>query len=153
MSKKFILCKLTQKFFSDYPKDQYPEFEEKIGRPYVVFVITIGGNKFGLPLRTNVRHGSCYKFKSTTRNTSSSTGIDFSKAVILNNPLYIGLETTIDNREYIELDGKIIHIMKKFEMYLNKYVNYKNKGVVDKNIEYTYRYSTLQYYHNELGIK
>ena len=38
---------------------------------------------YSVPLRTNIRHDYCYKFKSTGRNTSSSTGIDFTRRSLL----------------------------------------------------------------------
>lgn len=152
MNNNFRLHKLSSQFFIDFPKMNFPEIEEKVDRPYVVLLVKIGNNAFGLPLRTNLRHSYGYKFVSTTRQTNSSTGIDFTKAVILNNTQYLGKATTIDNKEYIELDSKFFHIKAKFERYVQGYVSYKKKNVIDENLERKYKYSTLQYYHKELGI-
>ena len=99
----FTLNKLSIDFYTDYSSVQYPEIEFKPSRPYVVMVVEIDGNKFALPLRTNIRHDYCYKFKNTGRSTNSATGIDFTKAVIVNDAKYIGEATTIDNKEYVEL--------------------------------------------------
>ncbi len=152
MAKQFVLHKLSTQFFLDFPKKLYPEIEEKENRPYIILVCTINGIKFGLPLRTNIKHNYCYKFKRTTRNTKSSTGIDFSKAVVLNNSNHIGNTTTIDSKEYIELDKNIVFIISKFKQYVNSYIDYKKSNQYDKNKDFKYKYSTLQYFHNELGL-
>ena len=153
MKKQFNLNKLSSKFFTDFPNTNYPELEFKKNRPYVILVCKINEITFGLPFRTNVKHSLCYKFKKTTRNTNSSTGIDFTKAVVLNKSEYIGIATTIDSKEYIELDKNIIYIISKFTHYVNSYVLYKKGNAFDKNIEHKYKYSTLQYFHNELGLE
>lgn len=62
------------------------------------------------------------------------------------------MATTVDNKEYIELDSKIHHIVNKFEKYLNRYITYKKSNVYDSNMESIYKFSTLQYYHKELDI-
>lgn len=51
--------------------------ESKLGRPYVVLLVEINNVKFAISLRTNIRHSFCYKFKTSDRETESSTGIDF----------------------------------------------------------------------------
>lgn len=106
MNKIFTLNKLSKDFFDDFPNEIYPEIEYKPLRPYLVIVIEIEGNRFALPFRTNIRHNYCYKFKNTNRLTKSSSGIDFTKAVIIKDERYIGDETTIDDKEYVELQNK-----------------------------------------------
>ena len=114
-------------------------------------VIEIDGNKFALPLRTNIRHNYCYKFKNTGRDTQSSTGIDFTKAVIVNDEKYIGEPTTIDNKEYVELMNKFYFVIKKFCNYLNGYIDYRRNGG-DEFTARKYQFTTLQYFESELGI-
>ena len=92
MQKVFTLNKLSVDFYEDFPSDKFPEIENKPLRPYIVFIIEIDNNRFALPFRTNIRHDYCYKFKKTKRPTMSSTGIDFTKAVIVNDDKYIGDE-------------------------------------------------------------
>lgn len=147
----FTLNKLSADFYNDYDSVSYPEIENKPDRPYMVLIIRINGNTFALPFRTNIRHSYCYKFANSGRNTNSVTGIDFTKAVIVNQPNYIGVAATIDNREYVELSNKYHFIINKFTTYLTGYINFvKNGG--DEFTAKKYRYCTLKYFHKELGV-
>lgn len=147
----FTLNKLSPDFYNAYDAVNYPEIEHKLDRPYMVLVIQINGNRFALPFRTNIRHSYCYKFANSGRATNSVTGIDFTKAVIVNQPNYIGAAATIDNREYVELSNKYYFIINKFTTYLNGYINYvKNGG--NSFIAKKYSYCTLKYFHKELGV-
>lgn len=147
----FTLNKLSVDFYATYNSAQYPEIEFKPSRPYVVMVVNIDGNRFALPLRTNIRHDYCYKFKSTGRNTSSSTGIDFTKAVIVNDQRFIGSATTIDNKEYVELMNKYFFVIKKFKQYLDGYIKYRKVGG-NEYVARRYAFTTLKYFDKELGI-
>ena len=47
---------LSNKFYTDYPNEKYPELMLKEHRPYVQTIITIGNLKFAVPLRSNIMH-------------------------------------------------------------------------------------------------
>lgn len=152
MSKQnFEIKKLSARFYNSYPELSFPEILHKTDRPYLVLLITIANNKFALPFRTNIRHNSCYKFKSTTRKTNSSTGIDFSKAVIVNNPDYLDSPSRINEKEYTELLINFHRIESKFKTYLNNYINYANGKLSVFEVK-KYAYSSMKYFHTELGI-
>ncbi len=142
---------LSLDFFKQYDALNYPEIEHKPNRPYVVFLIKIKNNTFAIPFRTNVKHNACYKFKNSSRNTNSYTGLDYSKAVIVNNPRYIGNNAIIDHDEYIELSNKFHFIIKQFTNYVKKYRKYVD-GKLNVYEAKKYQYSTLKYFHKELGI-
>ncbi len=151
MQKVFTLNKLSTVFYAEYNSVDYPEIECKPSRPYVVMVVSIDGNRFALPLRTNIRHNYCYKFKNSGRNTDSSTGIDFSKAVVVNAEKYIGEPATIDNKEYVELMNKFYFVVKKFKQYVEGYLSYcKNGG--NEYMARRYQFTTLKYFDKELGV-
>lgn len=152
MEKSFTINVLSQKFYNDYDNINYPEIENKDNRPYLVLLILIDNNKFALPFRTNIRHNYAYKFKNSDRNTQSVTGIDFTKAVIVNNPDYIDYQTTIDNKEYVELSNKYYFIINKFKKYLNDYIDFCNKYTNEYQAR-KYQYTTLKYFHKELNIQ
>ena len=104
-----------------------------------------------MPFRTNIRHSNCYKFKQTTRQTDTVTGLDYSKAVIVNDSAYIGAAARINDKEYDELDRNYYIIIKRFKKYVSGYIDFVN----GKSDEYTikrYKYTTLKYFHNELNI-
>lgn len=142
---------LSDSFYEAYPAVLYPEIEQKGNRPYIVALVQIRGHIFGIPLRTNIHHKFCYKFKYSTRTPDEISGLDFTKAVIIDNPTYIGKDANIDNKEYVELSNKCEYIIGKFQKYVDDYVDY-----VSGNIGYysavKFRYTTLQYFHKELGL-
>ena len=143
---------LTQKFFDDYPFEEYPELERKTNRPYLVLLVQIENNRFAIPFRTNIKHNSCYKFPATGRKTSSASGLDYSKAVIVNNQEYIGRRAVIDETEYSDLIKKFHFIRKQFAAYVKRYIQYTKSNVMNIRLATTYLYSTLKYFHKELGI-
>lgn len=151
MNKKYEISYLSQEFFKKYNPVDYPEIENKSNRPYMVLLVKIDSNTFAIPFRTNVKHKSCYKFKNTSRNTNSSTGLDYSKAVIINDKKYFGSPAFIDNKEYIELNNKYHFIIKQFTAYVNGYKKYLS-GQSNEFEARKYKFSTLQYFHDEMGL-
>lgn len=153
MSKKYKIGHLSQKFYQDYDPDTYHEIEKKQDRPYLVMLLKIDDNTFAIPFRTNVNHTACYKFKNSDKKEKGhSPGLDYSKAVIVNNPEYIGPNAYINDKEYLELSEHFYFIRKQFTSYVDGYKKYITDGA-DKYIAQKYKYTTLQYYHNELGIE
>ena len=145
MSKIFQLRKLSKEFYKDFPTNTFPEMEHKKNRPYIVLLVKISELTFAIPFRTNIRHSFCYKFKNSDRNTVSATGIDFSKAVIISKETYLGEETDINDKEYLELQSKYFFIINKFKKYVRGYLLLKqNKG--NEYLEKRYKYSTLKYF-------
>ncbi len=47
--KNFELRRLSEKFYQDYPQSLYKEIATKNNRPYIVFLVKIENNIFGLP--------------------------------------------------------------------------------------------------------
>ena len=80
------------------------------------------------------------------------TGIDFSKAVIVNNSEYIGDSAEMDNKEYVELNDRISFIISKFCTYIRGYQTY-SAGKENEYQAKKYRDTTLKYFHKELGIE
>ena len=145
MAKLVELRKLSGEFYKAYPHDDYPELESKLGRPYVVLLVEINNIKFAIPLRTNIRHAFCYKFRTSDRKTESSTGIDFSKAVVITKDSYLGEETDINDKEYLELQEKEFFIINKFKKYINDYIAFKKHGG-NEHVARRYMFSTLKYF-------
>lgn len=119
--------------------------EAKLGRPYVVLLVEISNVKFAIPLRTNIRHSFCYKFKTSDRETKSSTGIDFTKAVVISKDSYLGEKTDINDKEYLEIQEKAFFIIKKFKKYVTDYISFKKNGG-NEYIAKRYLFSTLKYF-------
>ncbi len=145
MAKLIELRKLSKEFYKAYPHSEYPEMEAKENRPYVVLLVQINKIQFAIPLRTNIRHSYCYKFKTSDRETKSSTGIDFSKAVVISKDSYLGEKTDINDKEYLELQEKTFFIIKKFKKYVSDYISFKKNGG-NEHIAKRYLFSTLKYF-------
>ena len=151
MKQVFELRQLTEDFYNDYPKDIFPEIERKRGRPYAVLLVQIEGLKFAIPLRTNIRHHYCYRFKTSDRKTQSSTGIDFSKAIVVTKNSYLGEQTNINNKEYIELKRRCFFIKRKFEKFIQNFLKVLKKEA-NQYIVKRYQYSTLKYFKDYFDI-
>ena len=83
-------------------------------------LIKIKDLTFAIPFRSNVRHDYCHKFKNSTRDTETSTALDFSKAVIIKDEKYLENSASIDKKEYIELNSKFYFIF-HFEIRNNNF--------------------------------
>lgn len=149
--KDYQLNYLSSEFFEKYNAIDYPEIENKESRPYMVVLMKIENNTFAVPFRTNVSHNNCYKFKTSTRPSDSVTGIDYTKAVIVNDRKYIGSIARINDKEYIELNNNYFFIIKQFKKYVDDYIKFinGNKGYYAKK---KFKYTTLKYFHKELGL-
>ena len=151
-NKKYKLNYLTAEFYARYNSADYPEIENKSNRPYMVMLIQIENNTFAVPFRTNVKHNNCYKFEKSSRQTESITGLDYSKAVIVNDNKYIGAAARINDMEYTELDANYHIIIKQFTSFVKNYIKYANGKLNEYQVK-KYKYTTLKYFHNELEIK
>ena len=139
------LRKLSAEFYKEFPKKEFPEIESKHNRPYVVLLVKIRNLVFAIPLRTNIKHSYCYKFKKSDRQTNSSTGIDFSKAVVIKKEIYLGEKTDINDKEYLELKEKYFFIIGKFKKYVEGYVSFK-KDSSNEFLNKKYKFCTLKYF-------
>lgn len=151
-NKEYKLNYLSPLFYQKYSRDKYPEIENKENRPYMVLLVKVDCNTFAIPFRTNIKHNNCYKFQNSTRKTDSITGLDYSKAVIVNDSSYIGEAARVNDAEYTELDANYYNIIKRFTTYVRGYVKYASK-TLNEYQKLNYRYTTLQYFHKELGIE
>lgn len=96
-------------------------------------------------------------FKNSIRSKRAKSGLDYSKIVIVADSNYIGqTDAIVDKDEYNETRNNIEYIKNDAQEYVDDYVNYLsgNSTKYDKKeFERIYQYSTLQYFHKELGIK
>lgn len=146
LEKRMKYVFLTTQFYSDYIN--CPEIEQKQLRPYVMLIVKIDDLTFALPLRSHIKHKYAY-----FTDKEKGCGIDYSKAVVItNSDLYVEKEKVpyIRPNEYKNLLGKNIIIEKAFRKYLKDYKKAMTLKTDRKN--YTYKFSTLQYFHKELGL-
>lgn len=151
MDSVYELRKLSELFFDDYPSELFPELERKRDRPYLVFVLLIRGKKFALPLRSNINHPYCYRFHSPKFGKEMRPGIDFSKAIVIENELYLGGYATIRKEEMQEIARYAGSIIERFSKYLDGYVSFCKTSIKKgQRIERKYLYTTLRYFEASL---
>lgn len=153
----YQILNLTQKFYIDYPETQYKEILRKQNRPYNCLLLQSHYGYFiCIPYRTEITHKFAYKFKNSKRSKIHKSGLDYSKIVIIQNMDYLeNFDAVIDKDEYKETRDNIAYIKKDAQEYIDNYVN-KLHGLKsdydEKEFHRIYQYSTLQYFHKELGV-
>lgn len=139
---------LSQCFYAEYSAELYPEMQRKPDRPYLVIIVEIRDITFAIPLRHHIPHR--YSFIT---NRTERWGLDYSKAVIISRPDFIekpNRPITINRSEYDRITESKKQIQSEFEHFLNIYERAVLRGTPLS--EPVLQFSTLQYFHNELGI-
>ncbi|MBD5458467.1 MAG: hypothetical protein HDR27_07855 [Lachnospiraceae bacterium] len=153
----YQILNLTQQFYRDYPPSPYNEIIRKNSRPYNCLLIQSHYGYFVcIPYRSHINHKYAYKFKNSIRSKKVNSGLDYSKIVIVNHSEYISdSNAVIDNDEYKETRDKIEYIKNDAQRYIDDYVDYllgKSTKYDSREFERKYKYSTLKYFHKELGV-
>lgn len=153
----YQILNLTQQFYRDYPNPPYNEIIRKNSGPYNCLLIQSHYGYFVcIPYRSHINHKYAYKFKNSIRSKKVNSGLDYSKIVIVNHSEYISdSNAVIDNDEYKETRDKIEYIKNDAQRYIDDYVDYllgKSIKYGNREFERKYKYSTLKYFHKELGI-
>ena len=140
---KFIF--LTDQFYSDY--SHCPEIEQKKERPYTQVCLEYNGIQFAIPFRSNIKHNHVY-----WTDKKNNCGLDFSKAVIIENSKYI--DTTgkphIRPKEFKALLGKEHMVVRGLLKYIKEYLKAKQMPNKTENI-HLLKYSTLQYFEKHIS--
>lgn len=149
-SSKMIIQKLDALFFQE--NTNLIEVLDKEGqiwtgekeRGYGILLISHNSLRFGIPLRSHIKHKHCFL-------TSGTKGLDYSKSVLLMKDEYISsIPFMIPSDEYVKIKDRTHHINGQFSKYVEKYISGVQKN--DQNVLRPYRFSTLQNYHSELEI-
>ncbi|MCL2801683.1 MAG: hypothetical protein FWD28_08005 [Treponema sp.] len=129
------------------------EILTKEERPYYVLVLELDGLMYAIPLRSHITHPYCYISNSINEQKS---GLDYSKAVIISD---LAKHTdpapvTIRQNEYNVLKQQEFLIKKKFSSYVKSYKKEirRRQKVQTLPVSSLCRYSTLKYFHKELGL-
>lgn len=137
--------KLTPHFYNE--NGHLKEVLEKQQRGYGLAIISINNLRFGIPIRTTLHRANKYCFK-----TIGDSGLDYTKAVLLEKDAYISGETfKVKSEEFTKIKEHDHFIQQRFEKYVMDYIKAhkkKDARVIDRE----FRYSTLINYHKELGL-
>lgn len=149
------ILRLSNSFYADYSAVQYPELLKKAERPYACLMINIRDYYICIPYRTHIDHSNAYHFRYSARSKNNKSGLDFSKIAIVNNCEYIDkTPALIDKDEYNETMINIDKIVSDSQKYIDCYIAHisKTKPIHEKEFLRKYKYSTLPYFHDILGL-
>ena len=133
---------LSEKFYEDYPHEQYSELMLKENRPYTQVITEVNGLKFAVPLRSDISHRQNVLW--TDKNAKH--GLDFTKAILILNDGYISDEKVfIRQKEHKHLLGKERRVKEKMEKCILDYKEAKSDLSLEHNVEYC-SFSSLQYF-------
>jgi protein AbiQ len=145
--KRFVF--LSEEFYNKYPSASYPEIEKKHNRPYIQVCVEINGVQYAIPLRSEIHHPHVL-----WTDKENHCGVDFSKAVVIKEESYIDIitEPHLRQNEFEALRGKDYKIKTKMEKYIEKYKEARQDLSKPVN-QILVKYSTLQYFEEEIGIQ
>lgn len=128
-------------------------------RPYGCLLIKTHNDYYiCVPFRSHIHHKNAFLFKNTERLKTDSSRLDYSKTVLIrpeDYDKYLIENAVVDTDEYKAVRMNIYKIEKQISKYIEGYV----KSVSDfenadkKSFERKYKYSTLKYFHDILGIE
>ena len=121
------------------------EILAKKNRPYLVLLVEYRSLKFAIPFRSNIQHTHAYKFECENAKRTSS-GLDFSKSVIIFNEDEVGMPAHIDSKEHTELMKRYMFIVEKFQKYIDDFI----KGLNKEPLPPKYNFSSLTFYRSFL---
>jgi len=129
----FQILKLTDAFYEAYPNPPFTEILKKKQRAYDCLLLQTERDYFiCIPYRSQISHSNAFYFKKSVRSRRSQSGLDYSKAVVIQNAEYIGKEDAVIDHDCDHVGGKRLLHEKKFAR--------------------RYKYSPLRYFHKELKL-
>ena len=144
---------MNDDFYND-SKDKKEFMHPKNGRTLFLSFI-YEGKILLVPLRTNLpiksRHNIKSGFISPTTNRPNA-GLDYTKLIFTNMADIKSTNIIIDREQRKHILENEEKIRKEIIVFINEYKEMINKGVSNNLVKYVYRYTTLQYYHKELGL-
>lgn len=80
----FGVIYLSKQFIADYPQSHYRELMLKDKRPYGCLLIKTRNDYYiCVPFRSHIHHKNAFLFKNTERSKTDSSGLDYSKTVLI----------------------------------------------------------------------
>ena len=153
----YQILRLTDKFYNTYSNPPFKEILEKRKRAYNCLLFQSHYEYFiCIPFRSEIKHSYAFHFKKSKRSKLHKSGLDYSKIIIINNKDYLDSSTAIvDKDEYNETLQFLRKIKKEALDYVDNYVAYMNhkETIHPEEFKRRYGFSTLQYFHEILGIE
>lgn len=153
----YQILKLTDEFYKAYPNPPYIELMKKKGRAYTCLLFQTHYDFFiCVPFRTEISHKQAFHFKKSKRSKEHKSGLDYSKIIIITKNEFIDKDDAfVDKDEFNETMVNLNRIKTEALAYVENYIGYHKKQLKLHKREYErrYRYSSLRYFHHELGLE
>lgn len=152
----YQILRLTDSFYKRYPNPPYREMLKKQKRAYNCLLFQTHYDYFiCIPYRSEISHSFSYLFRKSIRSKQHNSGLDYTKILIINKTEYLdNKDAIIDKDEYVETIKNFDKIKREALKYVEDYVAHMNKSNILHPAEFDrrYRFSTLYYFHEELGL-
>ena len=152
----YQILRLTNLFYQQYPNPPHKEILKKQKRAYNCLLFQTHYNFFiCIPYRSEITHSFAYLFKKSNRSKKHKSGLDYTKILIVNKTEYLNnKDSIIDKDEYKETIINLEKIKKDALEYVEEYVAHINKTNILHPVSFKrkYGFSTLKYFHKELGL-
>ncbi len=149
--------KLNNQFYADYPENLYSELLSKADRPYSCVTLKNNNSFICIPFRSNITRNNAFFFSNTIRSQQTKSGLDYEKIVLITDETkYFDVTPPIvDNDEYVEMIINADKIAEDALKYIERYINHIKGTATLHPREFARRYgfTSLRYFHNELGIE
>ena len=144
-------------FTGEYPNPPYNEILKKNNRAYNCLLFQSHYDYFiCIPYRSEISHKYAFHFTNTTRSKEHKSGLDYSKIVIITKTDYIdSVDAIVDKDEFKETMVNLKQIKKEALDFVEDYVLHMKgiKMLHEREFERRNGFSSLKYFHRELGIK
>lgn len=152
----FQILRLSDLFYNVYPNSEFKEVMIKRQRAYNCLLFQTHYEYFiCIPYRTEIIHNNAFRFKKSARSRKHKSGLDYSKIIIISNTDYLDKENAlIDKDEFIETMINLDKIKREALQFVEDYINHMkgNRQLHSAEFRRRYQFTTLQYFHKELGI-
>lgn len=148
------LKRLTNKFYSTYNRNDYPNILRKINRSYSVYKVEIEGVNYCIPVKTNIKHSSSFLFKdSSRRKVGERPGLDFKYSVVVRDESYIGEDGVIDRIESKFIEQNKEKIIYQYLRYIKDYKKYVSNPISKFWDSWRFSHTSLEYFWDEMGFE
>lgn len=150
------ILRLTDAFYRVYANASHKEILTKKQRAYNCLLFQSHYDYFiCIPYRSEISHKYAFHFSNTARSKKHRSGLDYTKIVIIDKMDYIDSKAAIiDKDEFKETMINLERIKTEALEFVEDYVSHiqGTKMLHNREFDRRYGFSTLKYFHKELGI-
>ena len=151
----YQILQLTDAFYESYPNPPYREILQKRQRAYNCLLFETRDYFICIPYRSEIAHPFACRFTMSGRAKTHRSGLDYTKIVIAMDLEHLGTQAAvIDQDEFRETMIRLEKIKTEAFMFVEDYKAHLlgERLLHPSEFRRRYAFSTLPYFHRELGI-